>query len=691
MEFKLNSPFQPAGDQPQAIAALTAGLRENRLQQVLMGVTGSGKTFTMANVIQNVQLPTLVISHNKTLAAQLYSEFKEFFPENAVHYFVSYYDYYQPEAYIPQRDIYIEKDSSINEEIDRLRLASTSSLLSRRDVIIVASVSCIYGLGSPDDYQEMMVALKRGDVVDRDDMLMGLVDIQYERNDVSFERGKFRVRGDCVEVYPSYEQFGFRIELWGDEVDQLSIIDPTSGEVISSQEQMFIYPAKHFVLPEDRIAQAVDNIRSELEERLQLFRDQGKLLEAQRLNARTRFDIEMLMEIGYCPGIENYSQPLSGRKAGEPPSTLHSFFPEDFLVFVDESHVTIPQIRAMYAGDRSRKGTLVEHGFRLPSALENRPLRFEEWESKVKRTIFVSATPSEYELDRAGGEVVEQVIRPTGLLDPVIEVVPARGQVPHLLEQVRQRVTSGERVLVTTLTKRLAEDLAAYLTEQQVACKWLHSELDAFERVELIRDLRQGSFDCLVGVNLLREGLDLPEVSLVAILDADKEGFLRSETSLVQTIGRSARNVNAKVILYADRVTDSMQRAMDETDRRRALQEKYNRENNITPETIRKSISIGIESAAAAHRQANAAVGRSDETEYITEEYVNELEAEMMAAADALEFERAAALRDRITQLRDSIGLRMDEVREVAQPKRRGRRGGSGRGRVPRPKKRGNK
>ena len=691
MEFKLHSPFQPAGDQPQAIAALTAGLRENRLQQVLMGVTGSGKTFTMANVIQNVQLPTLVISHNKTLAAQLYSEFKEFFPENAVHYFVSYYDYYQPEAYIPQRDIYIEKDSSINEEIDRLRLASTSSLLSRRDVIIVASVSCIYGLGSPDDYQEMMVALKRGDVVDRDDMLMRLVDIQYERNDVSFERGKFRVRGDCVEVYPSYEQFGFRIELWGDEVDQLSIIDPTSGEVISSQEQMFIYPAKHFVLPEDRIAQAVDNIRSELEERLQLFRDQGKLLEAQRLNARTRFDIEMLMEIGYCPGIENYSQPLSGRQAGEPPSTLHSFFPEDFLVFVDESHVTVPQIRAMYAGDRSRKGTLVEHGFRLPSALENRPLRFEEWESKVKRTIFVSATPSEYELDRVGGEVVEQVIRPTGLLDPVIEVVPARGQVPHLLEQVRQRVTSGERVLVTTLTKRLAEDLAAYLTEQQVACKWLHSELDAFERVELIRDLRQGSFDCLVGVNLLREGLDLPEVSLVAILDADKEGFLRSETSLVQTIGRSARNVNAKVILYADRVTNSMQRAMDETDRRRALQEKYNRENNITPETIRKSISIGIESAAAAHQQANAAVGRSDETEYITEEYVNELEAEMMAAADALEFERAAALRDRITQLRDSIGLRMDEVREVAQPKRRGRRGGSGRGRVPRPKKRGNK
>jgi len=689
LEFQIESPFEPAGDQPKAIEKLTEGLRRDRKHQVLMGVTGSGKTFTMANVIQNVQRPTLVISHNKTLAAQLYSEFKEFFPRNAVHYFVSYYDYYQPEAYIPQRDIYIEKDASINEEIDRLRLATTSSLVSRRDVIIIASVSSIYGLGSPDDYRSMMVALKKGQLTDRDEMLLKLIDIQYDRNDVSFERGKFRVRGDCVEVWPAYEEFAYRIELWGDEVDALSLINPTSGEVILQQDELYIYPAKHFVMPEDRIEHAVKLIRAELEQQLNQFREDGKLLEAQRLNARTRFDIEMLQEVGRCPGIENYSRPLSGRKAGEPPDTLYNFFPDDFLLFVDESHVTVPQVRAMYAGDRSRKETLVEHGFRLPSALDNRPLKFEEWEQGVKQAIFVSATPGEYELEKTGGEVVEQVIRPTGLLDPVVEVVSARGQVPHLLEQIKERREVGERVLVTTLTKRLAEDLSGYLNEQDVRCKWLHSELDAFERVELLRELREGRFEALVGVNLLREGLDLPEVSLVAILDADKEGFLRSETSLVQTIGRSARNVNAKVILYADKVTEAMKNAIEETKRRREIQQRYNEQHGITPETIRKNIRAGIESEAEAHRQANAAVGRSDDAEYITEEYLNELEAEMLAAADALEFERAAALRDRIMQLRDSLGKKVSEVKvESFQPKsssrRRGKKGGA---KVPRPKR----
>ena len=691
MSFQLVSPFEPAGDQPEAIAALTDGVRNGQRHQVLMGVTGSGKTFTMANVIQNVQKPTLVISHNKTLAAQLYGEFKEFFPHNAVHYFVSYYDYYQPEAYIPQRDIYIEKDASINEEIDRLRLASTSSLVSRSDVIIVASVSCLYGLGSPEDYKEMMVGLKRGDMVDRDDMLMKLVDVQYERNDVNFQRGKFRVRGDCVEIWPSYEEYAFRIELWGDEVDQLAIIDPTSGEVLSQQDQLFIYPAKHFVLPEERIKAAVGEIEQELNERLEQLRQQGKLLEAQRLNARTRFDLEMMQEVGYCPGIENYSRPLSGRPPGAPPYTLYSFFPKDYLLLIDESHATVPQIRAMYAGDRSRKETLVEHGFRLPCALDNRPLRFDEWEKKTDQAIFVSATPGAYELEQTGGEFVEQVIRPTGLLDPVIELVGARNQVPHLLEQIRERTAAGERTLVTTLTKRLAEDLASYLHDNNVASKWLHSELDAFERVELIRDLREGRFDALVGVNLLREGLDLPEVSLVAILDADKEGFLRSETSLVQTIGRAARNVNAKVILYADKVTDSMKHAIEETDRRRSLQEEYNRKHGITPETIRKNIRAGIESEADAHREANAAVGRSEETQYVTEEYVNELEVEMMAAAEELQFERAAEIRDRITQLRESIGKPVQEVEVAAESKnKRGRRRSARKlaGRVPRPRKR---
>lgn len=693
--FELVSPFQPAGDQPQAIEELVGGLKEGRRHQVLMGVTGSGKTFTMANVIQAVQRPTLVMSHNKTLAAQLYSEFKQFFPNNAVSYFVSYYDYYQPEAYIPQRDIYIEKDAAINQEIDRLRLAATSSLVSRRDVIVVASVSCIYGLGSPEDYRDMMISLNVGQQVDRDEVLSKLVDIQYERNDISFEPGKFRVRGDCVEIWPSYENHALRLEFWGDEVEQLSLINPTSGEVIERQPQLFVYPAKHFVLPEERIEAAVDDIKKELTSRLEQFRTEGKLLEAQRLSARTRFDIEMMQEVGYCPGIENYSRPLSGRPPGTAPDTLFSYFPEDFLLIVDESHVTVPQIRGMYAGDHNRKVTLVEHGFRLPSALDNRPLRFDEWEEIVNQAVYVSATPGPYELEKTGGLVVEQVIRPTGLLDPEIEIVPAKGQVPHLLAEIRRRAAAGQRVLVTTLTKRMAEELAAYFSKQDVRCKWLHSELDAFERVELLRDLREGHFDVLVGVNLLREGLDLPEVSLVAILDADKEGFLRSETSLIQTIGRSARNVDAKVLLYGDTVTESMQRAVEETLRRRKLQAEYNEKHGITPETIRKSIRAGIESEAEAHAKSNAAVGLTDETLYITEEYIAELEAEMLAAAADLEFERAAALRDRISQMQEQMGKPLAEAEithatrnQRGKRRKRGQGPGAGRkGSIPRPER----
>ncbi|MBL8871606.1 MAG: excinuclease ABC subunit UvrB, partial [Planctomycetaceae bacterium] len=519
--FQISSQFEPAGDQPRAIEQLVQGLTSGKRCQTLMGVTGSGKTFTMANVIQRLQKPTLILSHNKTLAAQLYSEFRDFFPNNAVHYFVSYYDYYQPEAYIPQRDVYIEKDASINEEIDRLRLASTSALVSRRDVIIVASVSSIYGLGSPDDYRKMVVPIRVGKVIDRDQMLLRLVDIQYQRNDVAFERGKIRVRGDSVEIWPAYEEFAYRVELWGDEVEQISIINPTSGEVVRHMPEAYIFPAKHFVMPEDRIGRAVQEIRKELEDQLEKFKAEGKLLEAQRLSARTKFDLEMLMQVGHCPGIENYSRPLSGKPPGATPDTLYDFFPKDFLVIIDESHVSIPQVRAMYAGDKSRKETLVNHGFRLPSALDNRPLMFAEWEEKISRAIFVSATPSDYELEKCGGEVVEQIIRPTGLLDPIVEVIPAKGQVQHLLEEIRARVAGGDRVLVTALTKRLAEDLSSYLVDQDVRCRWLHSELDAFERVELLQGLRLGQFDVLVGVNLLREGLDLPEVSLVAILDAD--------------------------------------------------------------------------------------------------------------------------------------------------------------------------
>jgi excinuclease ABC subunit B len=595
------------------------------------------------------------MSHNKTLAAQLYAEFKEFFPNNAVRYFVSYYDYYQPEAYIPQRDIYIEKDAAINEEIERLRLACTSALVSRDDVLVVASVSCIYGLGSPEDYRKMMVKLKLGDIVDRDEVLLRFVDIQYDRNDISFERGKFRVRGDVIELWPAYEEFGFRIELFGDEVERLATIDPLTGAVLETHQEMYVYPAKHFVLPEERIKGAVENINAELEQRLTQLKEQGKLLEAQRLGARTRYDIEMLLEVGYCSGIENYSRHLSGRQPGDTPNTLLDFFPPDSLILLDESHVTVPQIRGMFAGDFSRKSTLVEHGFRLPSALDNRPLRFDEWEKKFDRRLFVSATPGDYEVAMSGGEVVEQVIRPTGLIDPIVRIEPARGQVPALLEEIKIRSKRGERVLITTLTKRLAEDLSRYLKEQGIRCKWLHSELDAFERVTILRELREGAFDALVGVNLLREGLDLPEVSMVCILDADKEGFLRSETSLIQTIGRAARHVNAEVVLYADKMTESMKRAIDETNRRRERQLEYNRVNNITPETIIKAIRRGIEEEIQAKTIARHAVGRDESTD-ANEDYLNALEAEMLEAAEKLEFERAASIRDKILEIRSAQG-----------------------------------
>jgi excinuclease ABC subunit B len=666
--FQLVSDYEPAGDQPKAIAQLADGFVNHRKRyQCLLGATGTGKTFTAAHVIAALQKPTLVLAHNKTLAAQLYKELRGFFPNNAVHYFISYYDYYQPEAYIPQRDIYIEKDSSINEHIDRLRLAATSALVSRDDVIIVASVSCIYGLGSPSDYKRMMVHLTKGEVIDRQQLLLKLVDIQYQRNDVAFERGKFRVRGDVIEVWPASEEYALRIELFGDEVDALAAIQPLSGETIRQMDELYVYPARHFVTPDERVKTAVEGIEQELAERLEQFTKEGKLLERERLKQRTRYDLDMLREVGYCSGIENYARWFSGRKPGEPPYTLIDFFPEDFLMVVDESHATLPQVRGMFAGDRSRKETLVEHGFRLPSALDNRPLRFEEWEARLKQVLFMSATPAPQELERTGGEVVEQVIRPTGLVDPIIHVKAARGQVPDLIKEIEKRAARNERVLVTTLTKRMSEDLSNYFRESGLKCKWLHSELNAIERVQVLRELREGAFDVLVGVNLLREGLDLPEVSLVAILDADKEGFLRSETSLIQTIGRAARNVNAEVMLYADRVTDSMQRAIDETARRRELQLQYNREHGITPRTVQTAIKSVIEEEIAAHQLAQEAAG-VNEQDYVTAEYLEELHAEMLQAAQELDFERAAQLRDRIAQLKG------EPVASPQVKKRRGRK-----------------
>jgi len=654
--FELVSDFQPCGDQPQAIAELIRAFESGARYQTLLGVTGSGKTFTMAHVIAALNRPTLVISHNKTLAAQLYSEFKEFFPHNAVGYFVSYYDYYQPEAYIPQRDIYIEKDASINEDIDRLRLQATSLLLTRRDVVIVASVSCIYGLGSPEEYQRMFLRLRVGARFDRDYILRRLVDIQYGRKDAAFGRGNVRVRGDVVEVYPTYEDCVFRIELFGDEIEALRVVHPLTNEIVEEREEMIILPARHFVLPEDRLADGVARIEAELEERLAELRAEGKLLEAQRLEARTRYDIELLREVGYCPGIENYSRPLAGRPPGSRPYTLIDYFPDDFFMIVDESHATIPQLQGMYKHDLTRKTTLIEHGFRLKSALDNRPMRFEEWEESIRRVLFVSATPGPYELEKCRGEVVEQVIRPTGLVDPVIHVRPAATQIPDLKREIDRRLGMGDRVLVTTLTKRMAEELSAYLGEAGVKVTYLHSEIDTIDRVEVLNNLRRGNFDVLVGVNLLREGLDLPEVSLVAILDADKEGFLRSATSLIQTIGRTARNVNAEVILYADHVTEAMQRAIEETRRRREIQLRYNQEHGIRPETIRKAIRAGIEQEVASSAVARVALGE-DEEEYVTHELIREMEAEMHEAAERLDFETAASLRDRIVRLQRRIGV----------------------------------
>jgi excinuclease ABC subunit B len=606
----------------------------------------------MANVIAQANLPTLVISHNKTLAAQLYEEFKDLFPQAAVEYFVSYYDYYQPEAYIPQRDIYIEKDASKNADLDRLRLSTTTSLSTRDDCIIVASVSCIFGLGSPEDYKASVVAVRTGDVVDRNELLGRFADLQYVRNDIDFARGTFRVRGDVVELCPSYESFAVRFEFFGDEIEKISYINPVSGEILADETQVFIYPSQHYVMPTDRTSAAIEGIKAELEERLQQFRQEGKLLEAQRLQARTMYDIEMLQEVGYCSGIENYARHLSGLPPGARPYTLIDYFPKNFLLFIDESHATIPQLRAMWSGDRSRKEVLVEHGFRLPSALDNRPLRFEEFQEKWNKAVFVSATPGPFELEKCRNEVVEQIIRPTGLVDPQIVVHSARDQVPHLLSEVEKRVKVKERVLITTLTKRMAEDLSGFITKKGFRCRYLHSEINTLERVEILHDLREGQFDVLVGVNLLREGLDLPEVSAVAILDADKEGFLRSQTSLVQTIGRTARNINATVFLYADTVTKSMQKAIDETNRRRKIQLEFNKEHNITPETVKKEIRKGLAEEVKARQTARKAV-RFEVDEYERVELSGQIEKEMLEAAETLDFERAAFLRDQLRELRE--------------------------------------
>ncbi len=653
--FQLELPFEPTGDQPEAIVELVAGIRAGERRQTLLGVTGSGKTVTVAGVIAEAGLPTLVMSHNKTLAAQLYGELRRFFPQNAVEYFISYYDYYQPEAYVPATDTFIEKDASINEDIDRLRLRATSSLVERPDVIVVASVSSIYGLGDPRVYRSQMLTIARGQRLARRDILAGLVQIQYRRNDLDFRRGTFRVRGDVIEVLPAYEEQAVRIELFGDTVERITKIDPLTGRSIASLQQAAVYPATHYAIEPNRLERAIDAILTELEERLVELRTDGRLLEAQRIETRTRFDVEMLREIGVCPGIENYSRYLDGRQPGERPYCLLDYFPDEFLVIVDESHVTVPQIGAMYKGDRSRKMTLVEYGFRLPSALDNRPLSFQEWEESTPQALFISATPADYELERSGGVVVEQLIRPTGLLDPRVEIRPVATQVDDLLEEIRVRTARSERVLVTTLTKRMAEDLSDFLVSRGVRVRYMHSDIGSIERVEILRALRLGGFDVLVGINLLREGLDLPEVSLVAILDADKEGFLRSETSLVQTIGRAARNINGTAILYADRITGSMERAIAETSRRREAQAAYNEQHGITPRSIEKSVEEIRFTTAVADARAAVATGVHEAAggyRVDPEELVRRLEREMRAAAQDLDFERAARLRDQLFEVK---------------------------------------
>jgi len=650
-DFQIMSDFKPTGDQPEAIAKAVAGLDEGLRHLTLMGVTGSGKTFTMANIIEKEQRPTLVIAHNKTLAAQLATEFKEFFPNNAVEYFVSYYDYYQPEAYVPRTDTYIEKDADINEELDKLRHAATRALLTRRDTLIVASVSCIFGLGSPEEYQSFVAYVRKGEMRNRRLLIRQLVDMQYERNDMDFARGNFRIRGDTMEILPAYEELGVRIEFWGDEVERIVTVDPLTGELLGERDDIEIFPAKHFVTSQEKMTLAIQDIEVELEKCVSDLKTQGKLLEAERLESRTRYDIEMMQETGYCAGVENYSRHLARREAGSTPYTLMDYLPDDYLLFVDESHMTLPQIRGMFRGDQSRKETLVEFGFRLPSALDNRPLNFQEFEEHVNQAVYVTATPGPYEHEHSQS-FIEQVIRPTGLLDPVVEVKPTTGQIDDLLYQIRERVAKGQRCLITTLTKRMSEELADYLREMGVKVHYLHSEIDTLERSEILRDLRLGVYDVVVGINLLREGIDLPEVSLVAILDADKEGYLRSLTALVQTIGRAARHEEGSVIMYADAVTDSMKRAIDETERRRAIQESYNREHGITPQGIRKDIRDITERVRAVAEQATPYITHDDIPKDDLTRLVKDLESQMKAASRALEFEKAALLRDQIIDLR---------------------------------------
>ncbi|HOD12394.1 MAG TPA: excinuclease ABC subunit UvrB [Candidatus Omnitrophota bacterium] len=649
--FVLKSPFKPVDEQQKAAQQIVAHLRQDISAQILLGVTGSGKTFTLANVIEAVNRPTLVISHNKTLAAQLYGEFKEFFPDNAVEYFVSYYDYYQPEAYIPQTDVYIEKDASINDQLDQLRLAATTSLITRRDVIIVASVSCIYNLGSPDDYKELLLWLEKGQALDRDEALRQLLDIQYERNDYELTRGKFRVRGDVVEIFPAYRRDAVRVEFFGDKVERIAQIDPVSGKVLVSLEKIAIYPAKHFIMPSQTIESGITLIDKELQEHVAFLKAKGKLVEAQRLESRTRYDMEMLREVGYCHGIENYSRPLSGRPSGSRPFTLIDYFPKDFLTIIDESHVTIPQLNGMYEGDRARKQTLVEHGFRLPSCLDNRPLRFPEIQGAIGQRIYVSATPGPFERKESKDHIVEQIIRPTGIVDPPISVRSSKDQVSDLVREIKQRVKKSERALVTTMTKRMAEDLAAYLEKQKIKVKYMHCDIETIDRAKILQNLRMKNFDCLVGVNLLREGLDLPEVSLVAILDADKEGFLRSQTSLIQVSGRAARHVNGMVIMYADKISAAMKATIQECERRRAIQLAYNETHKITPQTIQKAIRQGIEQYSKADEIVDEVVGQDGE-ERALQELIVDLERDMELAARNLLFEKAALLRDKITELK---------------------------------------